>query len=270
MLPRHVALVAAGKNIPLDELSEVAAAIQKQVVRDFLPLWRIEADVTSFAQLEDVPLDYWPIIVKDGIGDKSAGGYHEDKHGQPFALVEYSGHWPLAASHEILEMLADPYGQTLIAAQSPRADQGRVQFLLEICDPCEASSYSVNGITVSDFYTPRYFDPVPSRGVRYSFCESIKRPFQVLKDGYLSWYDPASRQWWRRHWFGAAPADQALRIGELKGGNIRATLDRLTEKERGKALKRAGGAAAARRRGGRPFKNRAQDLRAFIRGLADQ
>jgi hypothetical protein len=50
------------------------------------------------------------------------------------------------------------------------ADQGRVEFLVEVSDPSEAAQfgYTVNGIPVSDFYTPHYFDPVQANGVRYS------------------------------------------------------------------------------------------------------
>ena len=35
-----------------------------------------------------------------------------------------------------------------------------MEFLVEVCDPCEvpALGYTVNGVRVSDFYTPRYFD----------------------------------------------------------------------------------------------------------------
>ena len=46
-------------------------------------------------------------------------------------------------------------------------DQGRVEYLVDVCDPCESVSfaYSINGVTVSDFYTPHFM----ASGVRYSF-----------------------------------------------------------------------------------------------------
>ena len=58
---------------------------------------------------------------------------------------------------------------------------------MEVSDPCEASefAYSVNGILVSDFYTPKYFDPVAAPGVRYSFTGSLTGPLQMLRGGYL-------------------------------------------------------------------------------------
>ncbi len=52
---------------------------------------------------------------------------------------------------------------------------------------------SVNSVMVSDFYTPQYFDPVKSNGVRYSFSGQVRGPREVLDGGYLSWFDPQTR-----------------------------------------------------------------------------
>ena len=45
----------------------------------------------------------------------------------------------------------------------------------------------MNGVLVSDFYTPHYFDPMKAPGVRYSFTGKITGPRVVLRGGYLSW-----------------------------------------------------------------------------------
>src|SRR5207244_12011882 len=58
--------------------------------------------------------------------------------GQPYALVLYTQSWSLTASHETLEMLADPWGSRLVGGSSIQAGQGRVRYLIEVCDPCEA------------------------------------------------------------------------------------------------------------------------------------
>jgi hypothetical protein len=256
MLMRHVALVSEESKIKMRELSGVAAALQKQASRDVAPIWQIETTVTAFEKLEDLPLDYWPVIVKDDIGDPQAAGYHEDKNGQPFALVQYSKGWTLTASHEVVEMLVDPFGRRLVAGQSPVQKQGRVRFLVEVCDPSEAEAYAyrVNGILVSDFYTPHFFDPVKSAGVRYSFTNAITEPKQVLKGGYLSWYDSETKTWWQRSWFGTKPSDEALTGFKADNGNLREALDRYRELERAKVMGRgeepAGRRAAMSRRGG--------------------
>jgi hypothetical protein len=234
-LPVHVGLVSEESSIELAELTQVAAALQKQVLRDFDPIWRVSADVSAFPTLESLPLDYWPIIIKDDIGAAGAAGYHADENGQPFSLVQYSGDWTLTASHELLEMLGDPFGRRLVAGDSLRPDQGRVQYLVEVCDPSEATefSYRINGLVVSDFYTPHFFDPQPSTGVRYSYTGAITAPRQVLKGGYLSWHVPATNDWWQRTWFGGAnPVDRNLGQITARDGNLRRAIDRLTAKDR--------------------------------------
>src|SRR5215467_9226967 len=151
MLNRNVGLVGDTNQITPSELTKVAAALQKQATRDFGPIWHIQSSVSAFSKLEDVPTDYWPVIVQDDIRTPGAAGVHEDQNGQPFALVQFSNEWSLTASHETLEMLRDPFGQRLVAGQSPKARQGRVNFLVEVCDPSEDRpfAYTVNSVAVS-------------------------------------------------------------------------------------------------------------------------
>src|SRR4051794_11068852 len=271
MLPIHIALVADGSAIALDELTSVAAALQKQVLRDFGPIWGIQADVSAFGSLETIPLDYWPVIIKDDIGSDSAAGYHQDQHGQPYSLVKYTSDWTLTASHEVLEMLGDPFGRRMVAGNSPVRGQGRVQFLVEVCDPSEGYefAYQVNGIVVSDFYTPHFFDAAQSGGARYSFTGAIKHPREVLRGGYLSWYAPATREWWQRTWFsGTKTKDNNLGRLDVKNGNPRNVIDRLTAAARMKAMSsgRSESALTAMASGGEgAFENRAGDLRDCVK-----
>src|ERR687885_1087893 len=171
MLPIHLALTSEVRGHDPSDVARVAAALQRQATRDFAPVWDVRATVDAFPRLEDVPLGYWPLIVRDDIHQPGAAGVHLDKNGQPFALITMSDSWSLTASHEMLEMLADPFGKRIIAGKSPKRGQGRVEFLVEVCDPCEADqfAYTVNDVLVSDFYTPHFFDPDAAAGVRYSF-----------------------------------------------------------------------------------------------------
>lgn len=230
MLPIHIALVSETKNVSTREVNRVAAALQRQVIRDFGPIWDIRATVSAFAELEDVPIGYWPIIVMDDIQVPEAAGVHADKDGQPFALVQLSDSWSLTASHECLEMLADPFGNRLIPGQSPKKGQGRVEFLVEVSDPSEAETYAytVNGILVSDFYTPNYFDPITAPGVRYSYTGAIKKPRQVLKGGYLSWHEPKTDHWWQLIYFDSKPKFRNLGVLGKLTGSIRSRIDSLT------------------------------------------
>ena len=203
MILRHVALVSETQSISFSELGRVSAALQKQAVRDLGPVWNIQSTVDAFARLEDVPIGTWPIVVEDNINTPGAAGVHEDKDGQPFALVMAESGWSLTASHELIEMLVDPFGRRLTEGQSPKPGQGRVEFLVEPCDPSEATqfAYLINGVTVSDFYTPKYFSTVFNPADRYSHTGAIKRPRQVLRGGYLSWHDPVTDHWFQETFF---------------------------------------------------------------------
>lgn len=203
MILRNVAVVSETERISFSELSRVSAALQKQAMRDLGPVWNIQATVDAFGDLEDVPVGTWPIIIEENIDVPGAAGVHEDSDGQPFSLVTAEEGWSLTASHELVEMLVDPFGRRLTEGQSPKPGQGRVQFLVEPCDPSEAVefAYVINGVTVSDFYTPKYFSTVFNPADRYSHTGALKRPRQVLRGGYLSWHDPVTDHWFQETFF---------------------------------------------------------------------
>ena len=49
MVPIHIALTTMTDKVTTADLSEVAAALQKQVARDFGPIWNVSATVDAFA-----------------------------------------------------------------------------------------------------------------------------------------------------------------------------------------------------------------------------
>ncbi len=231
MLTINLALVSEVEGHDPGDVSRVAAALQRQATRDFGALWDVKATVDAFPRLEDVPVGYWPMIIETDIGMPGAAGVHEDKEGQPFALISMSDSWSLTASHEMLEMLGDPFGKRVIPCRSPKRDQGRVEFLVEMCDPCEADefAYTVNDILVSDFITPNFYDPRRSDGVRYSFTGAIPGPREILRGGYISWHEPISDHWWQQLWFGARKEYRDLGVFDAKAGSLRAWIDAQTD-----------------------------------------
>lgn len=222
---RHLALVSDSKRIKVADLVPVAAALQIQVIRDFAPRWARPATVTPFGALIDVPLDHWPMIVRDDI-PYQAQGIHLDRDGSPFSLVLYSDGWSLTTSHECLEMLGDPFGNRTRKGRSVKPGQGPARYLVEVCDPCEADqcAYDINGVAVSDFYFRSYFDAEPVEGKQYSFTSSLTAPRQVLRGGYLSWQDIGSGHWWQQTFFGSRPAFRDLGV-LARGSNPRRHTD---------------------------------------------
>lgn len=275
-LPHHVALVSDTSTVSFADISTVAAALQKQATRDFGPLWQVNATVSAFAALESVPVDYWPVIVRDDINQPGAAGYHTDENGQPFSLVQADDQWQLTVSHETLEMLADPFGnRTLAGAPPPQAPPPlsalqRVLYLVEVCDPCEDAqfAYGVNGQQLSDFITPHYYDPKGATGALYSFRGNIKGPHTVLENGYVSFGNPLTNEWYQIVVANGQTHVQDLGKLNRNGRSLRETVDDLVRQvrknDRYRTKPRA--EAEARRSAGvaESSRARAQYLREFI------
>ncbi len=228
----HLALVSETTSVGVSELTRVSAALQKQVTRDLTQHWEVQGTVDPFVSLNDVPPGYWPIIIRDDIR-QDALGVHCDDTGQPLALITAGLDWSVTASHEALEMLVDPYGNTRIAGQSVSPDQGRVEYLVEVSDPVSGKWYQVNGVKVSDFYTRRFFDPVQAAGVQYSFMGNLTAPRQIIFGGYLTWFEPVHGEWWQQSWFsGNQPVIRNIGPVQKTTCGMRSTIDRLTQQHR--------------------------------------
>ena len=232
-LPHHIALVSDTSNVSFSDITAVAAALQKQATRDFGPIWNIDGTVNGFDTLEAVPVDYWPVIIMDNINEPGAAGYHTDNNGQPFSLVQADDTWPLTASHETLEMLADPFGSRTIAgsappqAPAPISNLRRVTYLVEVCDPCEDKqfAYTVNGQLLSDFITPHYYDPNGTTGVLCSFRGQVKSPHTVLENGYVSFGNPVTNEWHQIVVMNGKTQVRHLGVLNRNGRSIRETID---------------------------------------------
>lgn len=180
------------------KIQDLAAALQIQVSKHFAPIWQVDAAIAAYSDIRSVPVGYWPIMIVDVINDPNDLGYHIDDSNQPYAVVQFTtdDSWMMTASHELLEMLADPWGNRVVPGPSidPDAPNDQVRYLVEVCDPVESNAfaYSINGMQVSNFITPAYHNPALQPGAtpdRYDYCSVVKQPRQVLAGGYLSWED---------------------------------------------------------------------------------
>jgi len=198
-LPFQIGLASRSSSVQLADVVRVTAALNTQIARDFAPIWGMSAMVVAIANPDSIDPGIWPLFVEDDIG-VDAEGVHQTEHNQPFALISAGSTWSITASHECLELLVDPTGSRLypsigiglVNGEFKDLPETKFEYLVEICDPCEGAdfAYMINGVAVSDFYTPHYFDHVTLPSVRYSFGGKIVRPRQLLNGGYLSWRDP--------------------------------------------------------------------------------
>ncbi|HXK07711.1 MAG TPA: hypothetical protein VMS37_35285 [Verrucomicrobiae bacterium] len=227
-------------------VQDTAAALNVQVMRDLPQFWNVSATVRYLSDPKRIPVGVWPVFLVPSL-PPGEGGVHLDKNNQPYSLVigtPGSDDWTIDASHETLEMLVDPAGNRL---QSSRAIEingksvtdaaGEFQYLVEACDPCEANqfAYSINGIGVSDFITPHFYDPVATAGTRYSFGGHIERPRQLLPGGYISFVNPQSEEMEQILWLGAKP--ELRNLGPATGNSLRAFVDGRTYEQSTKAKK---------------------------------
>ncbi|MGH9607623.1 MAG: hypothetical protein ACRD3N_18185 [Terracidiphilus sp.] len=202
----QVGLVDTTGEIDPNFVHSVALALNLQVTRDLPQYWQVPATVVYLPDAKKVPAGVWPMqLVKTLPPDE--GGYHSDKHKQPFSKVIATAQdptWTIDASHETLEMLVDPYGNRMQSSIAIEIVAGKIQdgagefnYLLEACDPCEANNYAytINGVAVSDFITPHFYDPVATAGTRYSFTGAITAPRQILPGGYISFVNPELDEW---------------------------------------------------------------------------
>lgn len=197
----QVVLIDTTKNLDPQLVQATAAALNIQAVRDLPQYWNVHATVRWLQDPSQIPAGVWPVFLVAKL-PPGEGGVHLDKNNQPYALVigtPDSADWTIDASHETLEMLVDPAGNRMQTSEAIKiegndvVDQpGQFSYLVEACDPCEGNQYAygINGVAVSDFITPHFYDSVATKGTRYSFGGNIERPRQVLRGGYISFVDP--------------------------------------------------------------------------------
>lgn len=232
----QVGLVDKTGSLDADLVQSVAAALNVQVTRDLPQFWNVQATVIHLANPSKIPSGVWPVQLVKTL-PPGEGGFHLDKHNQPYAQVIASPDndgWTVAASHETIEMLVDPTGNRLQSSRSIEVVNGTIQdgntefeYLVEACDPCEADTYgyTVQGVAVSDFLTPHFYDPVTTSGTRYSFTGAITAPRQILPGGYISWIDQATGEWQQLQFINANQAPKVVNLGPVTGKSLREWVD---------------------------------------------
>ena len=270
MLTQHIALVPEEDGLNPSELARVSAALQKQVTRDLLPLWSLAATVDAFPALEDVPVGYWPIILtRCELGNH--GRVHIDRSGQPYAQVQLRPLWSLAASRACLEMLVNPYETRSVSAPSLRSDQGPVDFLVEVCAPCEdpRNAYVIDGILVSDFCTPAFFGARSGQAERYTARGMLIPALRPQPGGHMTWYDAISDSFWLRNHWADNPIDTKLGAVDRKIVSVRELVHACTPLRPMPDLHVRGELEGGANRA-RASQRRAQQLRALLGKRLDQ
>lgn len=138
------------------------------------------------------PTEAWKVIFADTSDQAGALGYHDfTPDGRPISYVfaaddqKYGYSVSVTATHEIAEMIADPWISQLFQVTNTKF------YAQEIGDPVEDDQFGYK-ITVpgyapvlcSDFVTPKWFIP-GSTGV-LDHSHHCTQPLQLLEGGYMS------------------------------------------------------------------------------------
>jgi hypothetical protein len=147
----------------------------------------------KFVSPNDLPKDVWTIIIADDSDQVGALGYHDySTGGKPISYVfaktdqQYGYSWTVTFTHELAEMMVDPYIQTAIQVTNTKF------YAQEVGDPVEADNFGYtittkvgDKILVSDFVTPAWFIP-GHPGPVYDKMKHCTTPLQILQGGYMS------------------------------------------------------------------------------------
>jgi len=190
------------------QVMAAVAAIQIQIDEHWEPAWKLSAKlrIMSTAQMSrklgrSNP-NFWIIEILDTSDSPGALGYHSEKrngvpYGRVFAktCIDSGYSWTVTLSHEVLEMIADPYVNLLA---TPTDANNHYLYAYEVGDPVEsdASGYTISAlgqnVLVSNFVLPGWFDSL-STGP-YDYRNQLTGPFQVQSSGYAMVLDLGNKK----------------------------------------------------------------------------
>lgn len=182
-------------GMPESHSSAFLKALQAQVSEDFAPLYGLDAELTWKSGTKVANDNAFWLVLLHNSDQAGALGYHDMTNaGLPLGKVfvdtvkQYGETVSVTMSHELLEMMADPWINKTATVRNQLV-------MYEVCDPCqdEQFSYDQNGVKVSDFVTPAWFDPTwTPKGIgkfhwasALDFRGHIQCPFELLHGGYI-------------------------------------------------------------------------------------
>jgi hypothetical protein len=188
------------------EVTPVVSALQQQVTSDFRPIWGIDAELKMVPQGTQPPAGSWWLAILDDSDQAGALGYHDlTPDGLPIGKVfaasdlKAGTQWSVTASHELLEMLADPNINLTVFVQN--ANTSGTLYAYEVCDACEDDSfgYTINNVLVSDFVYPAWFESFRTQGsTQFDRMNKIQNPLQLLAGGYIGVFSVSEGSGWQQ------------------------------------------------------------------------
>lgn len=208
----HVAIVSTTSKIGFYDLQKAVQAVDFQIKNHVTQFWNkdvytgLNATLKAYSSLNGIPYGSWVVTIEDSI-DVDSYGYHyiQEKDepyavkGTPYAKLRYDKIWSLILSHEVTELLINPYLQNFRYAE---IEGKKVRLVVEPSDPAQFKDfgYKINDVLVSDFTTPNYYDLVWTPNTRYSYTGQITKPLELLENGYFSFQYLDRLEVWFQMW----------------------------------------------------------------------
>jgi len=206
LAPIQISVINASTVVTDDDVRPVVDALQKQVTSDFFPAWGVNAQLNFVTTGSTPPANTWWLTILDDTDQAGALGYHDlTPDGLPIGKafagtdLKYGTQWSVTASHELLEMLADPNINLTVFVQNDQSTG--ILYAYEVCDACEGDqfAYQIGKVLVSDFVFPSWFESFRTMGsTQFDQTKQIQNPLQLLAGGYIGVFDVNSGSGWQQ------------------------------------------------------------------------
>jgi hypothetical protein len=175
---------------------------------DFAKYWHTTKYDLVFLGRKPAPEGQISAVIQDKGPIDGALAYHwTERNGAP-SITVYAGTGvyygydnSISMTHELFELAADPL-TSFVSEGWPAAfyylekpdlsieqnlQEGIIGWFNEVADPVEADFYKINGVTISDFVTPAWFND--GVGGRFDFMGLCQQPFWIRPGGYAQYQD---------------------------------------------------------------------------------
>ncbi len=182
-IPTIACINTATADLGVD-FDALIAALQKFVDDVFAPVWGTHA---KLVKADNFMPGAWAIGFLDNADVQGALGYHDlTPDGLPLSKVfvettiQANQKVSVTACHELAEMLVDP--AVNLWSEGPDGSQ---MYAYEMADAVEEVEFDVDGIAMSDFVYPAYFEAFRKPGsTKFDYAGKVNKPFQILSGGY--------------------------------------------------------------------------------------
>jgi hypothetical protein len=172
-------------TVPLGvDFDKLVGTLQQFLDQIFVPVWGTPARLVKTAGFRN---GTWALALLDDADVANALGYHDlTPDGLPLSKVFVrttlgdGRKVSVTAGHEVAEMLVDPAINLCSTGPNNR------MYAYETADAVEEEEFQLNGVALSDFVYPSWFEIFRKPGsTRFDHLNKVNRPFQILPGGYM-------------------------------------------------------------------------------------